>query len=76
MIKKDALVYISYDCVRPEVDHMMSLNSGRTVVEWIIYLSDKNLAWLVVSTWNALPTELKNSRSLNTFRTGLEEINK
>ena len=27
------------------VDHMTSLNFGRTLVVWIIYLSDKNLAW-------------------------------
>ena len=27
------------------VNYMTSLNCGRTVVNWIIYLSDKNLAW-------------------------------
>ena len=29
----------------------------------------------VVSTWNFLPTELKKSRTLNIFKTGLEKIN-
>ena len=29
----------------------------------------------VVSTWNSLPTELKKSRTLNIFKTGLEKIN-
>ena len=51
------------------VDHMTSLDFGRTLVGWTIYLSDKNLAWDI---WrpNYRPSKYDHCSDIFKERTG------